>query len=121
MCYHSCAVAPSLPFCVPISHIDARAQHKFCPWHVFVGCRVKQGVIQFVFVKPFMAMLTLSIQLYYGGEVHWYHITEMIIYNFSYTIALYALVGHIHFTTLHSRIVSMFKNGLLSKQRVHTR
>ena len=53
---------------------------------------MKQSVIQFVFVKPIMAICTLTILVYHGEEVHWWSATEMTIYNISYTIALYGLV-----------------------------
>jgi hypothetical protein len=54
---------------------------------------VKQSVIQFVFVKPTMAFITLGIVVVTGEESHTWAPIEMTIYNLSYTIALYGLVG----------------------------
>jgi len=57
---------------------------------------VKRGVIQFVWIKPAMALVQLIMvsQGTYGGESmspHYAHFWVVIIYNISYTLALYSL------------------------------
>ena len=55
--------------------------------------RCKQSVIQFVVVKPTMAVCTLTIYTMNDNqEVAWWSTTASVIYNLSYTIALYGLV-----------------------------
>jgi hypothetical protein len=50
-------------------------------------------VLQFVIVKPVMAACTLTAYtLNHGEEVGWWSATASIIYNISYTFALYGLV-----------------------------
>lgn len=54
-------------------------------------------MIQFVFIKPIMAVATLSILSFYGENysenVPWWDYLSMAIYNLSYTVALYELVS----------------------------
>ena len=55
--------------------------------------RCKQCVIQFVIVKPVMAIGTLtSYTMNDSHEVDWWTTTASVIYNVSYTFALYGLV-----------------------------
>jgi len=52
----------------------------------------KRGTLQFVFLKPFMATLSLAMQ---GAGLYWtpeYQLFLFVVYNFSYSLALYSLV-----------------------------
>ena len=69
-----------LSYCLPRIALSARFL-RFC----------KQLALQFVIVKPIMAVLDILVSVA-GTEVNFWSIVEVVVYNTSYTLALYALI-----------------------------
>ena len=82
-------------YCLPRLRLDARFM-RIC----------KRLTLQFVFVKPIMAII--NVILYYECLINdpYYSMSQLIIYNVSYTLSLYGLLLFYFATHHHPRLVS---------------